>query len=357
MPKPSKSDIRWSRTSWLVLEPLEDRLLLSLSSVQSPTGAGGDNTPSKSGEYTPGKKDASPSSASPGAQTPAADAATTSRTAEAYNQLYPQPDTNGGGSSAKTQNYAQASPPPDSSPKTDDDESTEYQQPASSSDKNAAAANQEASKQQAELQAAVNLVTAEQNAQRQQRQTTPADSSSPPLWTYPRGPVPSASAAPTKAVENNAVMIPAQGISPFRVPKQGLRSPEFVETGPGRAEGGKEESGAAKPDAQVEANNFAPQFARQLAGDLPFDGAALKLGVEKFFARLESLGKEWAGFPGWMELAPYFLAVALATTSFELARRQMKKQVLSQLDPVIRGRVPTCSWFPDLDDPLAPHES
>jgi hypothetical protein len=89
------------------------------------------------------------------------------------------------------------------------------------------------------------------------------------------------------------------------------------------------------------------QPAELLAGRLPLDLPALRERVQEFFAQLTDLAEESAAAPIGIRLAPWFVAVAVATSACEVARRQLRKQhwrgPIPGLDPASR----TWTWFPE----------
>jgi hypothetical protein len=104
------------------------------------------------------------------------------------------------------------------------------------------------------------------------------------------------------------------------------------------------------------AAGFAPQVADLLAGSLPVNPAAVEQGIERFLQRVEDLREEPSVLPRGLWLAPWFVGVSGATLAFELARRQLRKQPLPGLIPILRWRRLPPLWFPDSDpsDPRPP---
>jgi hypothetical protein len=117
-----------------------------------------------------------------------------------------------------------------------------------------------------------------------------------------------------------------------------------------------EGSGAAPADAlatvsQPEERGTLPPLGELLAGRVPLDLPGLRQSVQLFFEHLANLGEDSAAGPMDFRLAPWFVAVTLATSACEIARRQMRKQLgpgsISGLDPASR----TWTWFPDPSGP------
>jgi hypothetical protein len=78
--------------------------------------------------------------------------------------------------------------------------------------------------------------------------------------------------------------------------------------------------------AEVVPPNPALPPAGLLSGVAPVDLAALHRITDRFFERLEDLGRELPGGPLLRRLAPWVVTVSVATAGLELARWQMKKQ-------------------------------
>jgi hypothetical protein len=103
--------------------------------------------------------------------------------------------------------------------------------------------------------------------------------------------------------------------------------------------------------SQPEESTSLPPLGELLAGRLPLDLPALRQRVQQFFEHLGSLGEDVAAAPMGFRLAPWFVAVAVATSACEIARRQMRKQLwhgsITGLDPASQ----TWTWFPDPSGP------
>jgi hypothetical protein len=61
-----------------------------------------------------------------------------------------------------------------------------------------------------------------------------------------------------------------------------------------------------------------------LPGILPYDLAHIERAVDEFFAQLEQLGENWTDLPALVRWTPWLVAAVMATSAFELARRQLK---------------------------------
>ncbi|HEV3255966.1 MAG TPA: hypothetical protein VG013_03730 [Gemmataceae bacterium] len=62
-----------------------------------------------------------------------------------------------------------------------------------------------------------------------------------------------------------------------------------------------------------------------LPGILPYDLAHIERAVDEFFAQVEKLGENWTDLPALVRWTPWLVAAVMATSAFELARRQLKR--------------------------------
>jgi hypothetical protein len=108
-----------------------------------------------------------------------------------------------------------------------------------------------------------------------------------------------------------------------------------------------EEPAAEGVTAQVPADGRPQPSAELLAGRLPLDLAGLQQRVQQFFEQLAELTDPAASAPVGIRLAPWFVAVAVATSACEFARRQLRKQPWPGPIPGIDPASRTWTWLPE----------
>jgi hypothetical protein len=94
---------------------------------------------------------------------------------------------------------------------------------------------------------------------------------------------------------------------------------------------------------------IAPQTAELVTGALPLDLSSLKQGIQAFFEQLENLGDEGGNLHNPVGLAPWYVAVGVATVLLEVARRRFRKQSGQEMVFQAGWQDPTSSWLPDPD--------
>jgi hypothetical protein len=116
---------------------------------------------------------------------------------------------------------------------------------------------------------------------------------------------------------------------------------------------GSEEAGLVWP--ALEASRLFPLALPLPGGLLPVDVAAWERGVRDLFNRLEALGDEPAEMASWGRLAPWCAALGGITIALEIVRRRLSKRYPPTLAEAV-GRGLAWRWSPEPDSGEPPEQ-